>query len=97
LGKPRLTGPCRFNKYNLIAFDQFSCGYTQTKPDPRHDTWVEAAATALALEKLSLPPCHVFANQNAAVNIALRLAMLWPEKCLSLALAGIPADQEYVS
>lgn len=80
--------------YNLIAFDQVSAGQTRAPLDYTRDAWADAALLARAHELLRLPPCHVFASQNLSVNLALRFAILWPHKCLSLALVSIPTDRE---
>ncbi|KDQ12816.1 hypothetical protein BOTBODRAFT_56608 [Botryobasidium botryosum FD-172 SS1] len=76
------------SNFNLIAFDLLSCGFTSNPVRPDHDTWVEAAIIALGHEALQLPPCHIFATQIIAISTALRLTMLYPEKCLSLSLCG---------
>jgi pimeloyl-ACP methyl ester carboxylesterase len=41
-GDPRL-----YQNFNLIAFDMRCSGRTVCRPNPRHDTWVEAADVAL--------------------------------------------------
>ncbi|KIJ25199.1 hypothetical protein M422DRAFT_193778 [Sphaerobolus stellatus SS14] len=98
---PRLT-----DNYNLIAFDQRNSGKTQTPYSgkfsymhTKRDSYVEAADLGYAFELLQLPPVHIFAAQVNSIYIAIRFALLFPTKCLSLCLAGVPVDlpQEWVT
>lgn len=84
-GDPRL-----YSKYNLIAFDSRSSGQTISHPTPRRDSWVDAADIALCHQILQLPPCHILAFEATSINCALRLALLFPEICLSLTLCNVP-------
>ncbi|KAH8118544.1 alpha/beta-hydrolase [Phellopilus nigrolimitatus] len=86
---PRLS-----RRYNIIAFDMRSCGKSSSRPSGAHDTWVDAADLAFALQALGLPPAHFFAVENLSVNAALRLAAIFPELCLSLTLINVPPPTE---
>ncbi|KXN86305.1 hypothetical protein AN958_10167 [Leucoagaricus sp. SymC.cos] len=88
-GDPRL-----YKNFNLIAFDMRCSGRTVSRPSTRHDTWVEAADIALCHLKLRLPPCHILALETTSVCVALRLVVLFPELCLSLALCNVPSPLE---
>ncbi|KAG8931761.1 hypothetical protein FRC00_000663 [Tulasnella sp. 408] len=86
-------------KFNMIAFDQLSCGQTINPTDGRKDAYVEAAAIIVALEKLGVRgsiPFHVFAAQGISEQIALRLAQLWSERVLSLFFCGVGGPEEDV-
>lgn len=83
-------------KYNLIAFDQISCGQTVNQVDARKDAYVEATAIMLAMEKLGLKDVsfHVLSAQGISQQIALRLAQLWPERVLSVFFATVASIPE---
>ncbi|KAG9019456.1 hypothetical protein FRB90_001930 [Tulasnella sp. 427] len=84
-------------KYNMIAFDQLSCGQTINSTDGRKDAYVEAAAIIVALEKLGVRgniPFHIFAAQGISEQIALRLAQLWSERVSSLFFCGVGGPEE---
>lgn len=87
-GDPRLC-----DNYNLIAFDMRTVGRSKCHPNPKHDSWTDAADIALCHQMLQLPPCHVLALEGLSVNCALRFAWLFPEMCLSLALCNPLAPQ----
>ncbi|KDQ13125.1 hypothetical protein BOTBODRAFT_33737 [Botryobasidium botryosum FD-172 SS1] len=91
---PQFADPRLHRAFNLVAFDQFTSGRTRNPLHLARDTWVDAALHALALETLHIPPCHVFAVQNISVNVALRFAMIFPERCLSLTLCSIPLAKD---
>ncbi|KAH9482457.1 hypothetical protein JR316_0004557 [Psilocybe cubensis] len=89
LGDPRLH-----KNFNLIAFDMRSSGKSICRPNPAHDSWVDAADLAICFQRLHLPPSHILALEGTSVCCALRFAVLFPELCLSLALVNIPAPTE---
>ncbi|KAK2466402.1 hypothetical protein APHAL10511_002044 [Amanita phalloides] len=80
--------------YNIIAFDRRSSGKSRCKASGSHDSWVDAADLAFCHHALHLPPCHILALESVAVNCALRFALLFPEKCLSLILCNVPSSLE---
>ncbi|KAJ3503273.1 hypothetical protein NLJ89_g8505 [Agrocybe chaxingu] len=88
-------GDSRLNKhYNIIAFDMRCSGKSQCRPSGRHDSWVDCADLAFCFQKLHLPPSHILALEGSSINCALRLALLFPEMCLSLTLVNVPAPVE---
>jgi pimeloyl-ACP methyl ester carboxylesterase len=89
--------PVLGSNYNLIAFDQLSCGNTTNPMHGQHDFWVEAALLGLAHERLKLPPCHLVVCQEIAMNVELSFAILFPEKCLSLTIFTVAEPVESVS
>lgn len=86
---PRLS-----KEYNLIAFDQRTCGRSRCRPSQWHDSYVDAADLAMACQALLLPPSHILAFEGISVNAALRLTTLWPEQVLSLTLCDVPPPTE---
>jgi pimeloyl-ACP methyl ester carboxylesterase len=86
---PRLS-----RDYNLIAFDQRTCGRSRCRPSQWHDSYVDAADIAMVCQALLLPPAHILAFECISVNAALRLAALWPEQVLSLTLCDVPPPTE---
>ncbi|KAG1773827.1 alpha/beta-hydrolase [Suillus occidentalis] len=86
---PRLS-----QDYNLIAFDQRTCGRSRCRPSQWHDSYVDAADLAMVCQALLLPPAHILAFEGISVNAALRLAALWPEQVLSLTLCDVPPPTE---
>ncbi|KAF8897174.1 hypothetical protein BD779DRAFT_1465429 [Infundibulicybe gibba] len=70
-GDPRLN-----SSYNLIAFDTRVSGRSVSRPNGRHDSWVDAADLARCCHALHLPPCHILAFEAISVNAALRFAVL---------------------
>ncbi|KAG2159059.1 alpha/beta-hydrolase [Suillus bovinus] len=86
---PRLS-----REYNLIAFDQRTCGRSRCRPSQLHDSYVDAADIAMVCQALLLPPAHILAFEGISVNAALRLAALWPEQVLSLTLCDVPPPTE---
>lgn len=86
---PRLS-----QDYNLIAFDQRTCGRSRCRPSQWHDSYVDAADIAMVCQALLLPPAHILAFECISVNAALRLAALWPEQVLSLTLCDVPPPTE---
>lgn len=79
--------------YNMIAFDQRNAGRTKSRHSGQRDSYVDAADIAFALELLQLPPVHIFAVQLNSIWSACRFAFLFPSKCVSLCLCGVPADE----
>jgi len=88
-GDPRLD-----SAFNLIAFDMRVCGRSTCRPSGRHDSWVEAADLAFAVQALQLAPSHLLALEGLSTNNALRFATLFPEMCLSLTFCNVPAPTE---
>ncbi|KAG1847536.1 alpha/beta-hydrolase [Suillus subalutaceus] len=86
---PRLS-----RDYNMIAFDQRTCGRSRCRPSQLHDSYVDAADIAMVCQALLLPPAHILAFECISVNAALRLAALWPEQVLSLTLCDVPPPTE---
>ena len=72
----QMSDPRIASAFNCIALDMRGQGSSRTDYDPRHDTWVQAADTALALAKLGTGPVHVFAVQTLSVYTALSFAIL---------------------
>ncbi|CAA7259482.1 unnamed protein product [Cyclocybe aegerita] len=88
-------GDSRLNKhYNIIAFDMRCSGKSHCRPSGRHDSWVDCADLAFCFQKLHLPPSHILALEGSSIYCALRLALLFPEMCLSLTLVNVPAPVE---
>ncbi|GJJ13299.1 hypothetical protein Clacol_007551 [Clathrus columnatus] len=77
----------------MIAFDQRNAGRTKSQHSGRRDSYVDAADLAFALELLQIPPVHIFAVQLNSIWSACRFSLLFPSKCLSLCLCGVPADE----
>ncbi|KAG8935095.1 hypothetical protein FRC02_008667 [Tulasnella sp. 418] len=94
---PQMADPRLKNAFNLIAFDSLSCGKTKNPVHSGRDLWCDAALLAIFMETLKLPPCHIMANGMNPVAQALKFAMLFKDRCLSLNLVGIPGalDQEW--
>ncbi|THH06798.1 hypothetical protein EW145_g3837 [Phellinidium pouzarii] len=86
--------PRLYTRFNLIAFDMRSAGRSTARPSGAHDTWVDAADLAFAIQALGLPSAHFFAVENISVNAALRIAALFPELCSSLTLINVPPPTE---
>ncbi|KII96006.1 hypothetical protein PLICRDRAFT_694103 [Plicaturopsis crispa FD-325 SS-3] len=80
--------------FNLIAFDYRVSGKSRARPTGLHDGWVDAADLAFAYHALHLPPAHILGVESTATNCALRLAILFPELCLSLTLCSVPPPTE---
>ncbi|KAG8904716.1 hypothetical protein FRB99_001302 [Tulasnella sp. 403] len=95
---PQFEDESLAGKYNMIAFDQLSCGQTINNVSGRKDAHVEAAAIMLALETLGLKDVsfHVFAVQGISQQIALRLAKLWPDRVRSLFFCSVGGPEEYM-
>lgn len=97
--EPQFAYPALKDSYNMIAFDYIGCGDTEC-PDyldkyaTRHDTWVNTAILAQFVQRLNLPPFHIFAVQNNSINTALRFSILFPKQLLSLTLCGVPNAYE---
>ncbi|KAH8102207.1 alpha/beta-hydrolase [Cristinia sonorae] len=85
---PRLTG-----KYNIIAFDTRLTGTSMNRFTGKYDFYVAAADLAHAFYHLRLPPAHIWASE-AFCYVALRLAAIFPELCLSVTLCNVPAQTE---
>ncbi|KIK65733.1 hypothetical protein GYMLUDRAFT_70812 [Collybiopsis luxurians FD-317 M1] len=90
----QFSDPRLGSNFNLIAFDMRVCGQSTCRANGRHDSWVEAADLAMCIQILQLPACHIFACEVLSVNSALRLAILFPELCLSLTLVNVPPPTE---
>jgi len=85
-------GPSTLPPHNPIAFDPRNMGLTKPSLSAKRDSWVDAADVAEAHELLQLPPCHVFAVAMNSGGAALRLAILFPAKCLSLCICAAPVQ-----
>lgn len=86
---PRLA-----SEYNIIAFDQRTMGRSRCRPSELHDSYVDAADLAHAIQILCIPPSHFLAFECVSVNAVLRLTALWPELVLSLTLCNVPPPTE---
>ncbi|OCH95871.1 alpha/beta-hydrolase, partial [Obba rivulosa] len=90
---PQLDDPRLDSGFNIIAFDTRSTGRSYFRPSGKYDLWVNMADLAQAFHLLHLPPAHIFACELYAYT-ALRLAILFPELCLSLTLCNLPTQTE---
>ncbi|THH33739.1 hypothetical protein EUX98_g470 [Antrodiella citrinella] len=90
---PQLDDPRLFQKYNIVTFDTRLTGASFNRFSPKYDLWVAAADLAHAFYHLRMPPAHIFASEVFGY-VALRLASLFPDLCLSLTLCNVAAQTE---
>lgn len=93
---PQFNDPRLSDNFNLVAYDMLSCGKTKNPVMPQHDLWCDAALIHQICFELKLPPVHIMANGMNPVAAALKYAMLFPQRCLSLSLNSIPGKVEWV-
>ncbi|CAL1702087.1 unnamed protein product [Somion occarium] len=90
---PQLDDPRLNENYNIVILDTRLTGKSVCKFSGKYDLWVAAADIAHAFHHLRLPAAHIFASE-VFVLVALRLAILFPELCLSLTLCNVPPEEE---
>ncbi|KZO97188.1 alpha/beta-hydrolase [Calocera viscosa TUFC12733] len=90
----QFNDPQLSDSYNLIACDHRSVGKTISPPCEVRDSWVDAAMFMKCLDRLQLPPVHIFAPCVLSIHAALRMALLWPDRILSLGLISIQREEE---
>ncbi|KAH8105492.1 Alpha/Beta hydrolase protein [Cristinia sonorae] len=90
---PQLDDPRLTNKFNIITFDTRITGASVCRFSGMYDLYVAAADIAHAFYHLRIPPAHIFASEVFSY-VALRLAALFPDLCLSLTLCNVSAPTE---
>ncbi|EJT98839.1 alpha/beta-hydrolase [Dacryopinax primogenitus] len=90
----QFNDPQLSDSYNLIAFDLRSAGKTICSPCELRDSWVDAALLIKCLVRLQFPAVHVFAPCVLSIHAALRMALLWPDRILSLGFISIQREEE---
>ncbi|KAF9486262.1 alpha/beta-hydrolase [Pholiota conissans] len=81
-------------QFNLISIDMRGHGETKGVMGGEVFTPTETAADInLIMEKLNLPPCHIFGLSNGC-TVALNLAVSYPNRVLSLTLCSPVPPQE---
>ncbi|KAG0144358.1 hypothetical protein CROQUDRAFT_134435 [Cronartium quercuum f. sp. fusiforme G11] len=90
-----IDGPGQLlERFNILLID-FRChGRTRSKVSPRCDLWTLAVDLAVALDKLNLPPLHVFAGDSLSTEVSIRMAGLFPELVLSVCMSAMPPATE---
>ncbi|KAH8102213.1 alpha/beta-hydrolase [Cristinia sonorae] len=90
---PQLDDPRLGSKYNVVVFDTRVTGPSTQRFSGKYDLNVAAADIAHAFYHLRLPAAHIFASEVWTL-VALRLAAIFPELCLSLTLCNVPSQVE---
>ncbi|KZT59351.1 hypothetical protein CALCODRAFT_466977, partial [Calocera cornea HHB12733] len=89
LNDPRLS-----SHYNLIALDGRAQGQTYGEPQPARDAWTDAVEMVKLLDKLGLEKVHLFAGTWYTYHSALRIAILFPGRLLSITAGPIERDRD---
>ncbi|KDE08591.1 hypothetical protein MVLG_01055 [Microbotryum lychnidis-dioicae p1A1 Lamole] len=77
------------SSFNVVSIDPRSHGRSRGAIKSTYDRWTAAADVACVMEALQLPRSHVYAPSSPCFQIALNLAILFPELVLSLSFAAV--------
>ncbi|VDB84904.1 unnamed protein product [Peniophora sp. CBMAI 1063] len=80
-GDPRLD-----EQFNLISFDRRNAGKTQSRFNPKLDSYTDAVDVAVLCLQLQLPPVHVLTSGPYSGDVGGRFCMLFPELAKSLTM-----------
>ncbi|SCV72436.1 BQ2448_3973 [Microbotryum intermedium] len=67
------------SSFNIVSIDPRSHGRSRGAIKSTYDRWTAAADVACVMEALQLPPSHVYAPSSPCFQIALNLAIFFPE------------------
>lgn len=90
----QLNDPRISSSYNLFAFDGRAQGQTCGEPQPARDAWTDAVEMVKILDKLGLEKVHMFGGTWYTYQSALRMAILFPGRILSVTAGPIERDRD---